>query len=148
MDPQIRDICSQTITRPGFETEVLHDEELVLVSRGSGDLGPEDPNYVFIDWGTRFRLEHTTAFPIGNSPALTMSPSNLALRFVIAHGGAGYFPRSMARKYLEAKKAHIVNAAPVFQQHIHLVHNTQRKDEWIDTALQGLRHIASQEAAR
>lgn len=134
------------VNRPGFESEILHDEDLVLVSTGSGDLRPGDPNYVFIDWGTTFRLQHDAAFPQGTSPAITMSPSNLALRFVVAQGGAGYFPRTMARRYLDAKQAHIVNSAPHFQQRVHLVYNAGRKDEWIDTALQGLRLIASQEA--
>jgi hypothetical protein len=40
-----------------------------------------------------------------------------------------------------------VNSAPGFQQRVHLVYNSGRKDEWVDTALQGLRFIASQEAS-
>lgn len=133
------------VNRPGFETEILHDDELVLVSTGSGDLGPGDPSYIYIDWGTTFRLQHDAAYPNRISPALTMSPSKLALRYIVTQGGAGYFPRTMARQYLDAKQAHIVELSPKFQQRVHLVYDSTREDEWFTVALQGLRFIGTQE---
>ena len=134
------------INRPGVETEVLLDEELVLISTGTGDVMPGQPSYVFIDWSTTFRLQHETSFAGSETPALTMSPSQLGLAYVIEHNGSAYFPRRMARPYLDSGQAHVVEKAPKFQQRIYLVYDADRKDERFSTALQGLRFIAAREA--
>jgi len=135
------------ISRPGFKSDVLLDEDLVLISTGSGDILPGDSSYVFIDWGTAFRLQHDTAFPGRETPALSMSPSKLGLNYIAAHGGSGYFPQQLAEEHLASRQVHIVESAPRFQQRIHLVYDSTRTDEFFDTALKGLRLIAAPNAA-
>lgn len=132
--------------RPGAETEVLLDEELVLISAGVEDIEPGNPSYVYIDWGTAFRLHHDTHFPGRDTPALTMSPSQRGLGYLVDQGAAGYFPIRMAKTYLDANQAHIVTKAPSFQQRVYLVYDSDRKDERFKTALQGFRFIAAREA--
>jgi len=133
------------INRPGVETEVLLDEELVLMSTNHADIEPGQPSYVYVDWGTTFGLEHTASFAGRETPALTMSPSQLGLAYIVEQGGAGYFPRRMIRPYVEANQAHIVEKAPTFQQRVYMVYDAERKDERFNTALQGFRFVAARE---
>ena len=134
------------INRPGVDAEVLLDEELVLVSTNSEDIRPGQPGYVYVDWGTSFKVQHDAAFPDRETPAVTLSPSELGLRYVIDQGGAGYFPRQMARPYLEARQIHVVPDTPEFQQRVYLVYDSSRDDEHFSTALQGLRFVAARGA--
>jgi LysR family transcriptional regulator, flagellar master operon regulator len=134
------------INRPGIETEILMDEELVLISAGAGDIEPGQPSYVYVDWGTTFGLQHEASFAGRETPALTMSPSQLGLAYIIEQGGAGYFPRRMVRPYIESGQALVANHAPAFQQLVYLVYDSERKDERFNTALQGFRFVAAREA--
>lgn len=134
------------INRTGFKSEILLDEELVLVSSGDYDIRPGQPAYVYIDWNSTFRAQHDSAFSGSGLPALMMSPSRLGLNYIIENGGAGYFPLRLADPFIQAGQAHLVESAPKFQQRVHLVYDSSRKDEWFDTALQGLRFIAAREA--
>ena len=134
------------INRPGVETEVLLDEELVMISTDHSDIGPGHQSYVYVDWGTTFRLQHEASFTGRETPALTMSPSQLGLAYIVEQGGAGYFPLRMIRPYLNAKQLHIVEKAPIFQQRVYLVYDSERKDERFNTALQGFRFVAAREA--
>jgi len=134
------------INRPGIETEILMDEELVLVSTGDSDIEPGQPTYVYVDWGTTFSLQHEASFTGRETPGLTMSPSQLGLAYIIEHGGAGYFPRRMIGPYVEAGQAHVASHAPTFQQLVYLVYDSERKDERFNTALQGFRFVAAREA--
>ena len=131
--------------RPGVETEILVDEELVLISASVEDIEPGNPSYVYVDWGTAFRLHHDTHFPVNDTPALMMSPSQIGLAYVIEQGTAGYFPVRMVKPYLDLNQAHIVTRAPRFQQRVYLVYDSDRKDERFKTALQGFRFIAARE---
>lgn len=134
------------INRPGVEAEVLIDEDLVLVSTNSEDIRPGQEGYVYVDWGTSFKVQHNAAFPDGETPAVTLSPSELGLRYIIEQGGAGYFPRQMTRRYLERQQVHIVDDAPEFQQRVYLVYDSNRNDEHFSMALQGIRFVASRDA--
>lgn len=134
------------INRPGINTEVLMDEELVLISAGPDNVEPGHPLYVYIDWGTTFGLQHEANFGGRETPALTMSPSQLGLRYVVEHGGGAYFPRRMVRSHLESGNLRIADDAPTFQQLVYLVYDAERKDERFNTALQGFRFVAAREA--
>lgn len=136
------------INRPGVEAEILLDEELVLIAAGPTDTEPGGPDYVYVDWGTTFSLQHMTAFDGRGTPALTMSPSQLGLAHIVENGGSGYFPRRMAAAYLETGEARVLAHAPVFEQRVYLVYDRNREDEHFNTALQGLRFVAAREAER
>jgi len=134
------------INRPGIETEILMDEELVLICAGPVDIEPGQPNYVYVDWGTTFGLQHEASFTGRETPALTMSPTQLGLAYIIEQGGAGYFPRRMVRPYIESGQARVADHTPTFQQLVYLVYDSERKDERFNTALQGFRFVAAREA--
>jgi DNA-binding transcriptional LysR family regulator len=58
--------------RSGLVIEQLMEEHLVLVSSHPAAKGPDDHNYIYVDWGPEFRIEHMEAFPEGD--CLTSAP--------------------------------------------------------------------------
>jgi DNA-binding transcriptional LysR family regulator len=133
------------INRPGLEVETLLDEELVLVSTGNEAIVPGHRSYVFVDWGTSFRLDHENAYPSADTPALTVSPSQFGLTYILENGGAGYFPTRLVREPLDSGHLRIADAAPRFRHRVYMIYNNDRNDERFNTALQGLRFIAARE---
>ena len=132
--------------RPGLEVETLLDEELVLVSSSSDHFLPGHRSYVFVDWGTAFRLDHGNAYPDRDTPALTVSPSQFGLTYILENGGAGYFPVRLVRPHLGEGRLKIIDDAAKFQHRIFMAYDGERKDERFNTALQGLRFVSAREA--
>ncbi len=77
--------------RPGVVAELLFEERLVLVRTTPSDrpLGPED--HVNIDWGEDFAASYHAAFPDIGPGVVSISYGPLALDYVLAQGGSGYF---------------------------------------------------------
>ncbi len=131
--------------RSGLEVEILLDEELVMVSSSANATTPGSRSYVFVDWGTAFRLEHDNAFPSTDTPALTVTPSHFGLNYILENGGAGYFPRRLTERAVAEGRLHLVPETPSFHHRVHMVYDSSRKDERFNTALQGLRFVAARE---
>ena len=133
------------VNRPGLEIETLLDEELALLTNSNESITPGHSNYIFVDWGTTFRLDHGRAFPDQETPALTLSPSHFGLEYIIENGGAGYFPLHLAQPHLADGRLHVVTGTPRFRHRIYMVYDGERQDERFNTALQGLRFVAARE---
>jgi len=131
--------------RSGLEVEILLDEELVMVSTSPSVAKPGHRSYVFVDWGTAFRLDHDNAFPNADTPALTVTPSHFGLNYILENGGAGYFPRRLTERAVAEGRLHQVPDTPRFHHRIHMTYDSDRKDERFYTALQGLRFVAARE---
>lgn len=126
--------------------ERLLDERLIMVTTRSG--ANAENGYVLVDWGPDFRAEHGQSFPDTETPAVTVNFGMLGLDYVLENGGSGYFPLPMARPYLESGKLHRVSGAPEFMRTAYLVYPAEDEYvEWFNTALQGLRHVAAEQAA-
>lgn len=133
------------VNRPGLEVETMLDEELVLVSTNPAIGDPRHRSYVFVDWGTAFRLDHDNAFPDTDTPALTVTPSHFGLTYILENGGAGYFPERLTKRAVAEGRLHPVPDAPHFHHRVHMIYDAERKDERFNTALQGLRFVAARE---
>ena len=131
--------------RSGLEVETLLDEELAMVSTGTVAATPGHRSYVFVDWGTAFRLDHANAFPETDTPALTVTPSHFGLNYILENGGAGYFPRRLTDRAVAEGRLHLVPDTPRFHHRVHMIYDAARKDERFNTALQGLRFVAARE---
>lgn len=92
--------------------------ELVCVSSAEG-VGIDDAlasNYVFVDWGLSFGLDHRRAFPDAPESATRVSQANIAYQFISAVGGSAYLPKRMIEKDLESRLLHPVVDAPIFER--------------------------------
>lgn len=134
-------------SRPGIIIEKLLEEKLVLVSTRAHSIQDWGGDYVFVDWGPEFRAGHGQAFPDMPTPSVAVGLGALGLQHILANGGSGYFPMRVVRSFLADGRLYMVGGAPEFFRPAFLVY-AQRDDqpEWLRTALQGMRWVASLEA--
>ena len=131
-------------SRPGLMIEELLTERLVLVSSVPQTKTAGEPGYIYVDWGPEFRTSHSNAFPSMELPNLVIGYGPLALRYILKHGGAGYFPHHIVQPHIQSHKLHRVRRAPVFSRPAYLVYVIDGSEQaWFQTALKGLRHIAT-----
>ena len=90
--------------------------ELVCVSsdRGQGIDQALARNYVYVDWGLTFGLDHRRTFPNAPESLTRVSQSKMAFDYISSVGGSAYLPRRMVRKDVEFGLLHEIEDAPVF----------------------------------
>ena len=131
----------------GIVAEKLLEQELIMVSSAKGSASPNDGDYVYVDWGEAFRLEHQQAFPDFTVPALHVGLGTLGFGHLVDHGGSGYFPKRFIAPYLRDERVHIVPGVPTFQLPIYAIYPAATESKHIETALKGLRQLAQFEIA-
>jgi DNA-binding transcriptional LysR family regulator len=126
------------VTNPELVSELLTDEKLVMVT--SARDGTFDPSsYVHVDWGTSFRSNFDNAFPDLALPSVTISLGPLALSYVLAVGGCGYFRLGAVLPYIKEKKLKVVKDAPEFSYSVHAVYSRKNESAALDRVRHGLR---------
>lgn len=124
--------------RPGLEIDLLMEEELVLATTDPSD--KSQLNYVHVDWGPDFQLHYGVSFP-ESTPGLFVNLGPLALNYVLAAGGSGYFRTQALKPHLESGALHIVRGAPRFSYPVYVVHSATADAAVLTPALNGLRTI-------
>jgi DNA-binding transcriptional LysR family regulator len=140
--------------RPGLVIEKLLEERLILVATdarqaaaGLMPTGQPGAGYVFVDWGADFKRQHGEAFPDLETPPVAVGLGALGLSYILSNGGAGYFPKRIVRGLLAERRLHEVAGAPQFGRPAFMVYPASKpRSDWLETALAGLRHVASLEA--
>lgn len=135
-------------SRPGFDVEMLFEEELVLVSSEPRPRRRPDRNYVYVDWGPEFQADHSLNFPNLSTPGLYMELGSLGLSYLLENRGSGYFPRRLVAPHLEAGRLKIVRAAPVFSYPAYVVYPGDDESSAINLVLKNLRNVAAKQKAR
>jgi hypothetical protein len=116
------------------------EEELVLVTT---DPDQTDPlGYVHVDWGPDFQLHYGVSFP-ESTPGLFVNLGPLALNYVLAAGGSGYFRTQALKPHLESGALHLVPGAPTFSYPVYVVHSASADEAVLAPALKGLRTITA-----
>jgi DNA-binding transcriptional LysR family regulator len=122
--------------RPGVVAELLFEEKLVLVRTS---VCSETDEYVRVDWGAEFAASHQVAFPDQPNAVVSISHGPLALDYLLAVGGTGYFRMGIVRPYLQAGRVVLVSNAPEFSYSAYVVHST-KADEGVTARIRaGLR---------
>lgn len=129
--------------RIGVVAELLVEEALVAVSTSTVAEPDSWENYVFIDWGPEFRANHHTAFPDAPSPPLSVNHGPLALDYILAVGGSGYFRMEAARPHLESGRLHLIPEKPRFPYSICAVYSAKADERLIERVRNGLRAVAN-----
>ena len=140
------DICVMYQPRhiAGLVIEDLFEETLVMASREPRDVSLDwVEDYVFVDWGDTFRVQHSEAYPDLETPAVSVGLGALGLQYILQNGGAGYFPRRMVDPLVASGEMHLVRGAATARRPAYVVYTTNPKDEEVLTlALDTLRDIA------
>lgn len=129
----------------GFTVEKLLDEELMLVStKKNAPLPPNDPDYVFVDWGEVFWTAHVEAFGNMPTPAVSAGLGPLGMRYVLENGGSGYFPIRAIRPYLNKGQLFTIENAPIIERPAYMIYpKAPKNEEATNLALQGMRLAAA-----
>jgi DNA-binding transcriptional LysR family regulator len=125
--------------RTGMVTELLVDEKLVAVTTRTGGGGPSSGDYVYVDWGSEFRNSHHAAFPDAPTPALTVNHGPVAMQYILAVGGSGYFRMEAARPHIESGRLHLIEDMPKFSYSVHAVYSAKADEELMERVRTGLR---------
>lgn len=129
--------------KPGVIAELLFEEKLVLVRTTSiaKPLAPED--HVQIDWGEEFAASYQAAFPEQPNAVVSISYGPLALDYILATGGSGYFRQGFVRPYLEEGRLALVADSPEFSYSAYAAHSTKADGEVVARIRCGLRAAAA-----
>ena len=140
------DICVMYQPRhiAGLVIEDLFEETLVMAAREPRDVSLDwVEDYVFVDWGDTFRVQHSEAYPDLETPAVSVGLGALGLQYILQNGGAGYFPRRMVDPLVASGEMHLVRGAATARRPAYVVYTTNPKDEEVlALALDTLRDIA------
>ncbi len=138
-------------SRPGFELEMLFEEELVLVSseeKPSAAPGSRlGPNYIYIDWGPEFQVDHSLNFPDLVTPGLYMEIGSLGLKYLLQNRASAYLPRRLVQQPLAEGRLRLVPQAPAFHYPAYVVYPVAGNPEVLRLVLGNLRSAAQQRAA-
>ncbi|WP_233840359.1 LysR family transcriptional regulator [Dyella sp. 2HG41-7] len=134
--------------RPGVIAELLFEEKLVMVSTTpvsrKRPLRPED--HVRIDWGDAFAASYQAAFPDHPNPVVSISYGPLALDYILAMGGSGYFRQGFVRPYLDDGRLVPVPDSPEFSYSAYAVHSAKADKGVMERIRTGLRAVAPKAA--
>jgi DNA-binding transcriptional LysR family regulator len=129
--------------RTGVVSELLLEEALVAVTTEAGGESGAPEDEVFVDWGPEFRANHHAAVPDSSSPALSVNHGPLALDYILAVGGSGYFRMEAARPHLEAGRLHLIAEKPRFSYSIYAVYSPKADERLMERVRTGLRAVAA-----
>jgi len=128
--------------RTGVVTELLQDESLVAVTTDPAQVESSPEDYVYVDWGAEFRSSHHSAFPEAASPALSVNHGPLAMEYLLAVGGSGYFRMEAARPHLHSGRFHLVKDKPRFSYSVYAVYSAKADEALMERVRSGLRAVA------
>lgn len=77
----------------------------------------------YLDWSTRFSIEHARIAELQKTPLLHASSSNVIVKFLSANAGLAYLPEPVVSKHIDSGKLFIVEDSPVMEQSLYLCWN-------------------------
>lgn len=128
--------------RTGLVAELLLEESLVAVTTDPTGAAPSPDDYVYVDWGPEFRSSHQAAIPDAPAPALSVNHGPLAMDYILAVGGAGYFRMTSARPHLDSGRLTLLAGKPRFSYSIYAVYSPKADEQLMERVRTGLRDVA------
>ena len=77
--------------------------------------------YILVDWGTAFDIQHARHFPNLAPPQLRTGSTRIALELMQQRGGSAYLPQTMVKPLLDDGSLHLITGAPVMQRELFAV---------------------------
>ncbi len=103
---------------PGLVVEQIAEEKLIHVV-ASQQSTPD----LYIDWGEEFTLQFDRCMPFNRRAAMQFSLGPMALKYLLAKGGNGFFRTRVVDQYLKEGHLQKVKDAPEFTYPIYLVYH-------------------------
>ena len=86
---------------------------LVSATKGLSVESALEKNYVYVDWGLSFGLDHRRMFPDARESMTRVSHAKMALEYLSSIGGSAYLPRRMIKRDVELGLLYEVSDAPI-----------------------------------
>lgn len=118
---------------PFFANEVSSQQiaeiSLILVSKEPGYAADElmASNYVRVDWGTQFALEHDAKYGKNSAPKLITSTSRIALDFILAKGGGAFLPSTLVEPFIENGELFRVKGKHTMKRSVYAVYQKHHR---------------------
>lgn len=129
--------------RPGLQVDRLLEDKLVLVT-SKGAQPADCSDYVHVDWGPHF-VPHQDDDLVEAAPGLLVNLGPLALSYVLARGGSGYFRMRAILPHLASGELKLVPGAPEYSYPIYVAYSADADHTVLRPALDGLRQISTQQ---
>lgn len=91
---------------------------LLMVSTRAGITTAEAlaRDYVLVDWGVSFSIEHSRHFPDCGAPAIRLNLGRIALHYLMECGGSAYLAQPMVAQACASGQLFKVEGAPVIER--------------------------------
>ncbi len=128
---------------PDVVIEEFAREDIVLVSSVPRTVQRMPiEGYVYVDWGHRFRLEHTAAYPNNPTHQMTVGMASVGLGQIIEQGGSAYLLESEVQHYVDDGTLYLVEDAKTFTLTTYLAYfRDAPENPAVRQALQGLNYV-------
>jgi DNA-binding transcriptional LysR family regulator len=136
-------VVYRPVQPPGLVVEHLFDEEFVLVTNGRTAGRRAGGDYLFVNWGPDFQLDHAAAHPELATPGLNMDLGPLALDYVLGNAASGYFPMRLVKPHLNRGRLRLPKRVRKFVYPVYMVYPESRDEEAYEPILGGLRREAA-----
>ncbi len=94
-------------------------------------------DYIMVDWGDDFLLEHARLFAHQPPATRRVNQARLALKFILSDGGAAYLAEQAVEPLLERKDLVRVKSAPLIERTIYAVYLRESANlEFINQSLE------------
>jgi LysR family transcriptional regulator, flagellar master operon regulator len=127
---------------PGLVIEHLFDEEFVMVTNTQTGNRRNTSDYIFIDWGADFQLDHAAAFPDQVQAALNFDIGSIGLDYVLTHPSSAYFPRRLVAKHIAKGRLRSPARARRFVYPVYMAYPEAHDVDAYAPILEGLRESA------
>ncbi|HLZ66609.1 MAG TPA: hypothetical protein VKQ29_10280 [Aliidongia sp.] len=121
----------------------MFEERLVLVRTVPADRPIADEDHVRIHWGEEFTERYQAAFPDQPNPVVSLNYGPLALEYILAAGGAGYFRQGFVQPCLDQGRLVILEDSPEFSYSAYVVYSTRADQDVMTRVRSGLRAAAA-----
>ena len=95
-----------------------------------------------VDWGEDFAASYHAAFPDIGPGVVSINYGPLALDYIFAQGGSGYFRMAAVQPFVDEGRLELVPESPEFSYSSYLVYSTRVDESVIARVRHGL-HVAA-----
>lgn len=135
--------------RTNVAFDFLYEEQHVLVSTTPRNRVAWHPEYVYVEWGADFRIEHAKLQPEEITPPVTINNGAWALRWIERRGGSAYFPIRMIEEKVERGELYVVPDISAIPRSVWVSYQERLRDtDWFPPILQDLQDMASASTER
>lgn len=109
-------LLPEPLSEPGLETREFSTDRIVQVATRPRKVVEWDPDYIYVDYGPAFRVQHAEVWPVEDTAGSSYSNPDWALAHLLSEGGSAYLPSAQIAGLVADGKLFPVDGAPEFSR--------------------------------